>query len=247
MLQQIKDLVYILLAIFGYRLDHATLPRTIVMGASLVSSYYLTEYQGLNSPLALWYFFISSALYIGFLFLTLPEHGLRVWLIKTYGEEGGYRTFEAIVACLFYHNGTSIGFVAITTPGSASFLPSNDVVLPIAAVLFVAGFLIKMWAAKVVSIDIYYWKDMFLGRKTCEFVVSGPYKFLKNPMYGLGQMQSYGIALRHRSLYGLAIAVFNQCAIFTFYFLAEQKFIERIYLAKKPEMPAGKRPKAGAF
>jgi protein-S-isoprenylcysteine O-methyltransferase Ste14 len=94
----------------------------------------------------------------------------------------------------------------------------------------VAGFLIKMFAAKVVSIEIYYWKDMFLGRKICDFVVSGPYKYLSNPMYGFGQMQAYAAALWYGSGYGLLAAFLNQCLIFTFYFMVEKKFIERTYL-----------------
>jgi protein-S-isoprenylcysteine O-methyltransferase Ste14 len=61
----------------------------------------------------------------------------------------------------------------------------------------------KIWSAYVVGIPIYYWKDMFLGRKIGNFVVSGPYKYFNNPMYGVGQLQVYAIALYYDSLYGL--------------------------------------------
>lgn len=98
------------------------------------------------------------------------------------------------------------------------------------AILFISGFVIKILAAKAVSIEIYYWKDMFLGRKICEFVVSGPYKYFKNPMYGLGQLQAYATALWYGSAYGLTAAFLNQALIFTFYYLVETEFIRRVYI-----------------
>jgi protein-S-isoprenylcysteine O-methyltransferase Ste14 len=86
----------------------------------------------------------------------------------------------------------------------------------------------------VVSIDIYYWKDMFLGKKITEFVVTGPYKFLSNPMYGVGQLQAYALAIWYGSETGLMAAFVNQFLIFTFYFTVEKKFINRVYLSNIP-------------
>ena len=98
--------------------------------------------------------------------------------------------------------------------------------------LIVFGFIIKIWAAKVVSVDIYYWKDMFLGRKICDFAVTGPYKYFSNPMYGIGQLPAYAAALWYGSASGLIAAILNQLLIFSFYFLAEKKFIKRVYLSE---------------
>jgi protein-S-isoprenylcysteine O-methyltransferase Ste14 len=94
-----------------------------------------------------------------------------------------------------------------------------------------AGFIIKIWSAKVVSIDIYYWKDMFLGRKICEFVKTGPYRFLSNPMYGLGQLPAYALGIWYGSWIGLLAAFVNQLLIFSFYLVAERSFIRRVYLS----------------
>ena len=84
----------------------------------------------------------------------------------------------------------------------------------------------------VASGGIYYWKDMFLGRKICEFVVTGPYKYFSNPMYGIGQLPAYAAAIWYGSKHGLIAAFVNQCLIFSFYFLIEKKFIKRVYLTK---------------
>ena len=95
---------------------------------------------------------------------------------------------------------------------------------------FIVGCVTKLWAASAVSVDIYYWKDMFLGRKVCDFVVTGPYQYLGNPMYGVGQLQAYAVAIWFGSPAGLAIAVINQCCVFLFYFAAEKPFIQRTYV-----------------
>jgi len=59
---------------------------------------------------------------------------------------------------------------------------------------------------------------------------SGPYKYFKNPMYGLGQLQAYAMAIWYGSMYGLTAAFLNQVLIFTFYYLVEIRFINRVYI-----------------
>ena len=95
------------------------------------------------------------------------------------------------------------------------------------------GFVVKIWAAKVVSIDIYYWKDMFLGRKISKFAVIGPYKYFNNPMYGIGQLPAYAIAIFYGSMYGLLAVFFNQALLFSFYYIIEKNFINRTYLKSR--------------
>lgn len=208
---------------------HATAPRTITMLASLAFAYYLSKFQPLNSSLAMTYFLTFEVLYVGFITITLSNNGIRLWFIKIWGEEKGYLVFEAILGFLFFHNGVSIGYIASSTPGDLfQFIPDN-LLWAMVSILFFTGFVIKILAAKAVSIDIYYWKDMFLGRKISEFVVSGPYKYFKNPMYGLGQLQAYATALFYGSSFGFAAAALNQALIFAFYYLVETAFIRRVY------------------
>jgi protein-S-isoprenylcysteine O-methyltransferase Ste14 len=162
----------------------------------------------------------------------LPKNGYRKWFIKKFGEEKGFLVYEAILGFLFLINGLSIGYVASATTGELfNFIPKILLII-ISGIMFFGGFIIKILAAKVTSIEIYYWKDMFLGRKICEFVVTGPYKYFSNPMYGVGQLQAYAMAIWYGSIYGLLIALINQCLVFSFYYIEEKKFINRIYLKK---------------
>lgn len=222
--------IELIISMAGFVPRHATTPRIIAFAASILFSLYVSEYQPDNVSLAFFYFALSELLYIGFISVVLSKNGLRLWFVKKWGDEGGYLVFEAILGILFFHNALSIGYVASATSDGFSFDINRYVFLILIGIPFIAGFIIKILAAKAVSVDIYYWKDMFLGRKICDFVVTGPYKYFSNPMYGVGQMQAYAAALWYVSGYGLLAAFLNQALIFTFYYMSEKKFISRVYL-----------------
>lgn len=214
----------------GFVPGHATPARVAVMSASVAFVYYLALFHPGNRPLAVGYALGSILCYVGFICIVLPRNGLRHWFVKRWGEERGYLTFEAMLGFLFLHDGAAIGFVATSSPGNAlAFLP-REVVVSLAAVLFIVGCVTKYWATIAVSVDIYYWKDMFLGRKVRDFVETGPYEHLSNPMYGVGQLQAYAVAVWFGSPTGLIIALINQCCVFLFYFAVEKPFIRRTYV-----------------
>jgi protein-S-isoprenylcysteine O-methyltransferase Ste14 len=236
LLKKIHLFITLLLSISGYVVKHATIPRTIAILSSLVFSIYIVNYQPHNYRLAVFYFFLVEAFYISFITLVLKENGFRHWFIKRWGDEHeGYLAYEATLGFIFFHNAVSIGYIASSTSGSLSYFFYKKLLFVIFAIIFIFGFIIKIWAAKVVSVDIYYWKDMFLGKKISGFVETGPYKYFNNPMYGIGQLQAYAIAIWYGSRHGLAAAFLNQTLIFLFFYLVEKKFIERVYQNNIPE------------
>jgi hypothetical protein len=94
------------------------------------------------------------------------------------------------------------------------------------------GIIVKVWATVVVGVDVYYYRDMFLGRPVSPFVGGGPYRFFRNPMYGVGQLHAYGVAiLMSRSWSGVFAAALCHSLIYVFYFTAELPFIRRAYFA----------------
>jgi len=229
-LREIGNHIVLVLSMSGYIPKHATILRTTIMSLVLLFSLYLTSFQSLNVTLALVYFLVAEILYIGFIYVVLPENGYRHWFIKKWGSEGkGYLAFEAILGFLFLNNVISIAYITSSTPGNIfSFIP-REFLLVIVVIMSAVGLIVKILSAKVASIDIYYWKDMFLGRKIRDFIVMGPYKYFNNPMYGVGQLQAYAIAIWYGSLVGLLIAFLNQCLIFSFFFFEERKFIKRVH------------------
>lgn len=228
---RIRRLLSTFLSISGFVPEHATLTRVSTVAASAAFAWYLAHALPRDQPLAIAYALVSIVCYVGFIFAVLPRRGLRLWFIERWGEERGYRAFEAVLSILFFHNAAAISYVATSSHGrQLAFIP-EAVVVTLAILLFVVGGITKLWAAMAVSVDIYYWKDMFLGREVRAFVETGPYRYLKAPMYGVGQMEAYALAILFRSPAGLLIAGLNQCCVFLFYFAVERGFIRRTYLA----------------
>jgi hypothetical protein len=233
--KEFKKIIHIALSISGFVPEHMTPIRLFFMlGSVLASIFLLPMYKKLDYAIV--YYICSTILYIGFLFFVLPERGFRLKLIKKIGEEGAYLKYEAFLAFAFFHNGIGSGFISQTSAGCCFFLNIPvEVTMVLAAVLFTTGWVIKIWSAYVVGIPIYYWKDMFLGKKVSDFSVTGPYKYFNNPMYGIGQLQIYGIAIYYNSIYGIIFGVVNQMLVFLFYFMVEKPFIFRTYLQQKKD------------
>ena len=229
----IQKLIHTILSISGFVPEHMTMIRFVFMlGSVWVSIFLLPKYKNLD--FAIVYFICSTIAYIGFIFLVLPKRGLRLKLIEKLGEERAYLYYEAFLAFAFFHNGVGLSFISQSSAGSG-FFGSIPVTMTYAffAILFTVGMCIKIWSAYVVGIPIYYWKDMFFEKKVCDFVVTGPYKYFNNPMYGIGQLQVYAIAIYYNSIYGLIFGAINQGLVFLFYFTIEKPFIYRTYIQQK--------------
>jgi protein-S-isoprenylcysteine O-methyltransferase Ste14 len=228
--KEVRIFITLLISISGFVVQHASAPRIASIICSFAFYVYLVNCQPNNHKLAVIYFLISETIYIGFITLVLSKNGLRHWFARKWGSEHrGYLAYEAALGFIFFHNASSIGYIVSSTQGNYANIFHEKLLRIILAIMFVFGFLVKIWSARVVSIDIYYWKDMFLGRKICNFVETGPYKYFNNPMYGAGQIQGYALAVWYGSMPGLIAVSLNQLLIFSFYFAVEKKFIERVY------------------
>lgn len=223
--------IKLLISSWGFVLKPITILNASLIAFSLVFSYISSEYYATNTKLSIIYYLVFEILYIGFIYVVLPQNGFRLWLIKKFkSDEKAYVFYQSILGFLFFNNGLSMSYLSTSTKSDLlNFIP-YEILLVIVGIIFATGFIIKIWSAKVVGIDIYYWKDMFLGRKICEFVCCGPYRYLSNPMYGIGQIQGYAIAILNGSIPGLIAVFINQCLVFSFYFSMEKKFIKSVYL-----------------
>lgn len=238
-MKKLLHLVGLTLSMSGFVVKNATALRTLVMTVTFLMSVHLVNSPEPDPVFALYFFLVSTAAYIGFLYLVLPGNGLRHWFMQRFGgEQEGYLTYEAVLAFLFFINGAAIGYIGVAYQNSLPVEVDSKIIRPAAVVLFAVGWGVKIWATNVVGIDIYYWKDMFLGRKISPFVAEGPYRYINNPMYGIGQLQTYATALWYQSLPGLIAALVYQLLVFSFYHYQEKKFIERVYLSKTYQQAA---------
>lgn len=238
-----KKLLHTIVSISGFVPGHMGPLRLTCMLASLAFAFiWLPQYHSLS--LAMLYFVCSTLLYVGWVFLVLPRRGLRLQLIRNMGEEEAYRLHEGILGFAYFHNAMALSYTARCTQHTGLWLQGYTPILLIAAMLLmIIGTSVKLWAAMCVGVPVYYFKDMFLGRPVAAFAAGGPYRYLRHPMYGVGQLQVYGMALYYHSAYGLLFALLNQVLVFAYCYLLEKPFVKRVYLSGAQEA-SRKRPPA---
>jgi len=139
-----------------------------------------------------------------------------------------YARFRGRAAFLMYHDGVAFVAMCLLTRGTI------DLPLPLAwrlggAALVALGVAVKLWAAATLGADGYYWRDFFEPQSRPAPSNAGPYRWLRNPMYTVGYLQTYGVALLVASAPGLAAAAFSQAAIIAFYRLVERPHYRRLY------------------
>jgi hypothetical protein len=111
------------------------------------------------------------------------------------------------------------------------------------AALTVTGLVVKVWAREAVGADNYYWRDFFgAPPPPLPGGLGGPYRYLSSPMYTVGNLHLWGVALIAASWPGLVAAAFDHIAILTFNRIVEQPHVRRVYGATGPE----REPSAGA-
>jgi protein-S-isoprenylcysteine O-methyltransferase Ste14 len=212
----------------GWRLEHL---NSVWVAGSVASVFLAHELVArADARLTVPYFLFTLAFYYGgnaaILRSSLPARA-----IARLGEERAFRAYETLAGLMFLNQGLGVGcMAALHLHGIEGAVPA-PLVLGAGVAFFAAGLSIKLWATLTVGVDVYYFRDMFLGRPLAPMSDRGPYRYLRNPMYGVGQLQGYGYALLYGSLPGIVAAGIGHLLIYAFYLVAERPFVRRIYLS----------------
>jgi hypothetical protein len=139
--------------------------------------------------------------------------------------------YKVITALMFFFGAAS--YSLLVTKSAGYFFSFHSELKPtfisLGFVVFAIGMIVNVWSTLVVGIDIYYYKDLFLGRPVAEFKKKGPYLFLSNPMYGLGQASGYGTAIMYASVAGIIAIFLNQLMMYIFYLTVEKPHIHKLF------------------
>jgi protein-S-isoprenylcysteine O-methyltransferase Ste14 len=173
---------------------------------------------------ALGYAVASRLAYVGYVWRALA----RADADPRRGGGHAFVQFRRRAALLMNHDGLSFVIMCIITRGTLVPVPLAVWRL-VGAGLVLVGVAVKLWAARALGADGYYWRDFFEPGTRAARVAVGPYRYLKNPMYTVGYVQTYGAALLLGSLPGLAAAAFDQAAILALYRAVERPHYERLY------------------
>lgn len=224
----IRDLIHAVFATAGIRLDKLHPHRIVLIVANIALLVWALE--NTTVAIALTYFLTVFTLRYLFLFASFIPDGIAGRLIRCFGEEKGYEIYETITATMFFHGGAAFGCLLESTRGMPFGAPADYPALlaGTGTILSAVGSTVNIWATLIIGVDIYYYKDLFLGRFITEFRMEGPYRIFSNPMYGVGQLAAYGAALAGGSLAGIIATMMNQTMMYIFYFLIEKPHIRRM-------------------
>ena len=197
--------------------------------------YYLVLTRHTSVAWAAGYFTAATLLHYGYLFGMFRTGGWSLALRRG-GEEHGHRVHTAWMAFAFCHNALSTGFICVATSGLPLFGlavpdPGTFIRDSLAIGLVVLGLGIKIWTTLIVGLDAYYYRDLFLGRRERSMCAVGPYRWFRNPMYTVGHLQAYGLALFTASAWGLAAVALNQALVLIFNAAIEQPHVRRMRAA----------------
>lgn len=183
------------------------------------------------TDLALLYHVVSRLAYVIGVGVALTRQRRHQVFTRRDGVDAGFRRFRRVAATLMNNDAVSFVVLCLATRQTLRHGVPQPVVLVSAVLLVAIGVFMKLWAARQLGQAAYYWHNFF----AVDAVVpapSGPYRFLKNPMYTVGYLHAYGVALLCGSLPGLLAAAFDQAAILVFYRVVERPHF--LQLARAP-------------
>jgi len=148
---------------------------------------------------------------------------------RRFGRVEAFRRFRWRAAIVMNHDAFAFVVLCLATRDMWQLALPAALTIGVGAVLVVIGLGTKLWAARTLGSNAYYWHNFFDPEAAIGPVSTGPYRFISSPMYTIGYLQTYGLALMLRSFPGLIAAVFSQTAILAFHFLVEKPHFQRLH------------------
>lgn len=174
------------------------------------------------AAVAFWYFIASRLAYVVWVGWALRQQDRSLRFTRDAGVEAGFVRFRRVASTLMNNDGVSFVVLVLVTRNTLSIgLPRWEVLIA-GGLMVVAGVGIKLWAASSLGAKAYYWHNFFAPDDPIPSEPPGPYRYVKNPMYTLGYLQTYGLALLFASLPGLIASGFAQAAVLVFNYLVER-------------------------
>jgi protein-S-isoprenylcysteine O-methyltransferase Ste14 len=184
------------------------------------------------------YFLASRLTYVIGIGMALSRQHRDEYSSRGWSAEARFLRFRRLASLMMYNDGVAFIVVCLATPYTLHLALPAPIRLGLGAVLVVVGTSTKLWAARTLGGRAYYWHNFFVPTPFVPLNPPGPYRYLKNPMYTVGYLQTYGLALALDSLPGLLAAAFAQTSILAFYNLIEKPHFELLTRGEPAHMSA---------
>jgi len=175
------------------------------------------------------YAILSRMAYVLFVGGTLRRQDKAGVYTARFGRVEAFRRFRRTASIIMNNDALAFIVLCVVTRGTLELPFSRTIVIAFGAILVGIGLGVKLWAARTLGSDAYYWHNFFDPEHARGPVSTGPYRYVSNPMYTIGYLQTYGLALITGSLPGLIAAAFLQAAIIAFYRIVEKPHFEQLH------------------
>ena len=166
-----------------------------------------------QGPLALACFAVARLSYVIYVSLELRAQSLRLGIEPRASAEARHTAFHRRVLRLQNVDGIAFLSLCVATRSTIGWEGWEGGFIAAGMLLIVVGVWTKAWAVRCLGLDSYTWHDFFVPKERFEPCRTGPYRFLTDPMYTVGYLQTYGIALACGSWFGVAASLFSQASI----------------------------------
>lgn len=172
--------------------------------------------------IAILYHVASRLAYVGWVGAALSAQHRRQLAAPGENFESRYEGFRRRASQLMTNDAISLVLLCLVTRQTLHIATPQWLLWLVSTALIVAGVGIKMWAAKTLGSKAYYWHNFFVTAPEAPAEATGPYRYISNPMYTVGYLQVYGLALAFGSLPALLGGLFDQLAILVFHLRVER-------------------------
>jgi protein-S-isoprenylcysteine O-methyltransferase Ste14 len=161
---------------------------------------------------------------------------------RKYGVEDGFQRFKRASTILMVFDTVSFILLNLVTIDTMHLPGPRVAWIVIGAAIGAVGLGVKTWATRTLGPRAYYWYNFFERAEPVQWVPRGPYRYLSDPMYGVGYAQTYGLAFMCASLHGMVGALFMQISIYVFNEMVEKPH----FVALAKQMRGNPQPEAGS-
>lgn len=177
---------------------------------------------------ALAYFAAARLAYAGTIAFWLRTQSRRLGLESRQQAERRHQSFHRWALRLQNLDGVAFVSLCVATMSTLPWEGWMWAARLLGAALIVVGMGTKAWAVRCLGAGSYTWRDFFVPKDRFDPCRSGPYRWFGDPMYTIGYLQSYGIALALGSWQGFVASLFAQSLILLFNEFVEKPHFSRL-------------------
>jgi protein-S-isoprenylcysteine O-methyltransferase Ste14 len=178
--------------------------------------------------IAMVYMVLSRLAYVVGVGTALMRQDRQHVFTRERGVDEGFRRFKRGARWVMNNDAVALVLVCVTTRGTLPAGVARDILMAAGVLFITIGGGVKVWARDTLGVKAYYWYNFFDPAPIKPLERPGPYRYLDDPMYTVGYLPAYGVAMVFASWPGLVAAAFAQAAIGVFHGLVEKPHYERL-------------------